>query len=325
MRRWILISALLTVGLTTQGCAKLFGGLRSDFDDGYRNQPTTGGVWPERQMLDQADLQTPSVYDDYAAVGHSERVPAQYDSSRAWGSNDAQGVERIGSPEDVMQQEARQAKMQAQENARKFKNGSRATRSDFIDDSQSEGSLWASGGQTNYFFTKNSIKNPGDIITVKTEEPFIKDVAADVKRTLSDDEMEDEIDNAKKSKTRSIASTDAAPAAGGAAAPAADQVKSSAASASNPADPFKDEDVKATAADVDLSKSVGIKAGDTIMAEIVERYPSGNYKIRGTKRLNYHGSVRMLTFVGIARAADIGEGDVIDSGKLYEYKLNVQR
>jgi flagellar basal body L-ring protein FlgH len=62
------------------------------------------------------------------------------------------------------------------------------------------------------------------------------------------------------------------------------------------------------------------------MAEIVERYPNGNYKIRGTKRVLYkNGSPRLATVVAVAKGTDIGEDDVINSGKLYEYRLEAFR
>ena len=82
----------------------------------------------------------------------------------------------------------------------------------------------------------------------------------------------------------------------------------------------------ATAADIDVSKSLDLKGGDPIMAEVLERYPNGNYKIRGSKRISYKGGPpRYVTLTAIARGADIGEDDVITSGKLYEYRLESVR
>ena len=82
---------------------------------------------------------------------------------------------------------------------------------------------------------------------------------------------------------------------------------------------------RATAANIDVSKSLGIRAGDTIMAEIVERYPNGNYKLRGTKRIPYRNGYRVLSMVGIAKGSEIAEDDTIPSGKLYEYRLEAAR
>ena len=61
------------------------------------------------------------------------------------------------------------------------------------------------------------------------------------------------------------------------------------------------------------------------MSEIVERYPNGNYKIRGTKRIPYRNGARMVNLIGIVRGTDITEEDTIASGKLYEYRLEVIR
>jgi flagellar basal body L-ring protein FlgH len=82
---------------------------------------------------------------------------------------------------------------------------------------------------------------------------------------------------------------------------------------------------KATLSDIDLAPVLQMKAGDTVMTEIIERYPNGNYKVRGTKRVPYRGGYRMLTMVAIAKSADIGEDDTIGSGKLYEYRLETLR
>src|SRR5690606_15310493 len=53
--------------------------------------------------------------------------------------------------------------------------------------------------------------------------------------------------------------------------------------------------------DLDLTPSLGIQAGESMMAEIIERYPNGNYKVRATKRVPFKGSTRMVTLVAIAR------------------------
>ena len=66
-----------------------------------------------------------------------------------------------------------------------YKYGGRATRDDFVDQSQEEGSLWASGGQTNYYFTKNKIRSPGDILTMNIESELYRDIGNEVKRMLS--------------------------------------------------------------------------------------------------------------------------------------------
>jgi hypothetical protein len=83
---------------------------------------------------------------------------------------------------------------------------------------------------------------------------------------------------------------------------------------------------EATPADIDIAKAVEVKPGDSLMAEIVERYPNGNYKIRGAKRLMYrNGAPRLVNFMAIAKNTDIGEDDIVASGKLYEYRLETLR
>ena len=91
---------------------------------------------------------------------------------------------------------------------------------------------------------------------------------------------------------------------------------------------LKDEEVEirdATDSDIDLTESVDFKVGSQIMIEISQRYPNGNYKVRGEKRIRYRMKERKLFFIGIVRSQDIDENQHIASGKIYEYKLNVLR
>jgi flagellar basal body L-ring protein FlgH len=207
---------------------------------------------------------------------------------------------------------------------RGYKNGARATRDDFIDDAKVDGSLWTSDGQTNYFLTKNRIRTVGDIISVTASDDFVRDVAFELKRSLTPDEREAELDLAQerlRRKAYGLPEDDKG-----------DKVASSAASASRkPAadgsteEPKEVEVPKATFADVDLRKSMDFKTGDQSMAEVVERYPNGNYKIRGVKKIRYRNGYRMINFVAIAKNSDIGEDDKIDAGKLYEYRIETAR
>jgi flagellar basal body L-ring protein FlgH len=219
-----------------------------------------------------------------------------------------------------------------------YKNGVRATRADFIDESPSEGSLWASDGQTNYYFTKNKVRGIGDIVSVKVSPPLIKDVGTEVRKTLTPFEKQIELQKAQerlRAKALGIA-TDAgatpnqagqvADATANAANAAASRAPAAAGAAAQKAVDDKDVEVpEATMADIDVAKSLEMKDGDTILAEIIERYPNGNYKLRGTKRVPYLNGYKTLTMVGIAKASDISEDDVVNAEKLYEYRLQVAR
>jgi len=194
----------------------------------------------------------------------------------------------------------------------------RATRGDFVDGAEDAGSLWSTGGQTNFFFSKNRTRTSGDLITITIEADMLRDLASEVKRSLRPDEREQEIALLEKS-----ASPKAAAAAGGDAQADAkagaktDEVKKSSAA--------PDPDGKYSFSQVDLQNAIGVKAGDTFLAEVVERFPNGNYKIRGTKRLPYRGGSRLMTLVGVVRGNDLSDDDKVTSGKLYEYPLEAVR
>jgi flagellar basal body L-ring protein FlgH len=334
MKMRMLLGVLL-FAILLSGCAKLMGGLRRDLDDSeVYTSPTVGGRWTERGFLaEDSDRFSEQTY----AVGHSERNPAsEYEPAggeQSW-INDSRGRRDIAQADEPASPTAEQALP-----AYKYKNGIRATRADFVDDSQSEGSLWASDGQTNYYFTKNKVRGIGDIITLTLEQTFVNDVVAEAVRTLSQREKMYELQlaqekiNAKakgqeKRKERNqdeVTTTAAAPEKD----PAGKTAKTD-----KPADKAAEENFsilgepdfrKATMADIDITKVLEIKAGDTVMSEIVERFPNGNCKIRGTKKVPFRGGYRVLTFVGVVRGTDISEEDGVNSGKLYEYRLEVVR
>lgn len=332
---------VLLIGLSAaqfSGCSRILGNLRRDLDDSDAyTPPTVGGAWAERGLLSDED--PGASMDRYSAVGHSERNPASVGSgvgagadrysSRLRSAQPQPDAAALGNDGPVMDGATKAAEI--------FKNGtSRATKQDFVDDAPNEGSLWASDGQTNYYFTKNKIRGVGDIITISAEEGMVKDLAAEVARTLSKGEKMAEIQLAQdrlRAKALGLPSPDG-PATkdavtGSAAGPnrqvagdAGTLAGTSAAAAASGAEP----DVRdATAADIDVAKSLGIKAGDTMMAEIVERYPNGNYKVRGVKKVPYRTASRYVQIAAIARSSDITEEDTIPSGKLYEYRLEATK
>ncbi|MBL7715956.1 MAG: flagellar basal body L-ring protein FlgH [Bdellovibrionales bacterium] len=298
------------------GCAEMMGNLRPEYDDSdpyaRSNGPTVGGRWSERQMLDDRGGYPE---DRYGAVGHSERNPA----SIPLRGDDGYSNEEVD-PETGVPIYSAQANVEPPMR-RFYKNGARATRSDFVDDSSNDGSLWASDGQTNYYFTKNKVRGVGDILSVTIEKEFHRDIMTELTRTLSQRERDMELELAQERiKNGNVG---------------ADKVGSSAASperapaAANGEKEKKDTEEKsartATWADVDVSKSTQLKEGDTVMSEIVERYPNGNYKIRGTKRIPYRNGFRSLAVSAIVKGSDLGDEDTVPSGKLYEYRLEVTR
>lgn len=320
---------LAVVAITT-ACGSL-GNLRRDIDeeDPYA-QPTVGGAWTERGLLEDPSGRTPASGGPGRDPGGRSWVGADDDMSngrdryRKW--NDEEDPDAAEEAAELGPSYSRNPALPPGVN-RLYKNGTRATRSDFLDESQNEGSLWASDGQTNYYFTKNKIRGVGDIVTVNIEADFLKDSNSEIARTLSPNERELELESAQerlamkamgigpdgKEAKDSVTSSAAAPARG----PAGAGEKSKSAA--------KVDIPKATNADIDVSKNMDLKAGDTMMAEIAERYPNGNYKIRGTKRVRYRNGFRILNMVGVVRGSDIGEDDVVPSGKLYEYRLEALR
>ena len=287
--------AILSALVFFSGCARLLGSLRPDLnDDPAAWGPTSGGMYPEGGYLDIA-AGTPAHYD---------RSPA---SLRAAGEESSWSTpvaprEAFGGPaRDVPEQpEVGDDRLPATPR--------RATRNDFVDQSQDTGSLWASNGETNFFFSKNRARSPGDIITITIEDEMLRDIRAEVKRTMTTSERRRELELLEDQNDRAVARAEASGAG-------SDRVQMASAAP---------EEADLTFAGVDVSSVVGVKAGDTFLAEIAERYPNGNYRIRGSRRIPYRNTTKLMTLVGIVRGNDLGE-EKITSGRIYEYRLQVVR
>lgn len=198
--------------------------------------------------------------------------------------------------------------------AGKYTHGDRATREDFIDHAPGDGSLWAGENDSNYFYSKNKVRAMGDVVTVKVEDELVRNVGEEIKKTLTPAEQEVEMalyiknngaakDDKDLEAYRKIAS---------------DDLKSSDAEA------VKSKMEKAVRwSQVDLSNAIALKSNEELRAEIIDRFPNGNYKIRTVKKVLYRGSSKLVSMVGIAPAADFDESDTIKSGKLYEYKVRI--
>ena len=246
---------------------------------------------------------------------------------------------------------------------RTYQGRSRLTKEDFIDSSAEEGSLWASNGQTNYFFTKNKVRNPGELITLLLEADLYKEVGQEVKKSLSPQEQSSEISalvstlrqKALEDLKLKGASSDAKNETQDQAKPTpprlnpgqSNQADSQSLAKEQRMDPMIDvsreiqdalrvaqsaEDIdrhlgRIKIQDVNIFPSLELLPGESMNGQIVERYQNGNYKVRVFKKIFYkNGKSRFLKVIGTIKGSDITEDtDLINSGKLYEYKIEVSQ
>jgi flagellar basal body L-ring protein FlgH len=290
------IIVLFAAMLALSGCAQMLGRLRADLNDDQGSySPTVGGAYPERGYLEE-ERYIPS-------PGHYDRSPAALRSASnedTWSESreDRDGQQQVYEDRESNGQEAEYIAPRPPR---------RATRNDFIDQAQDSGSLWASNGESNFFFSKNRSRSPGDIVTITIEDEMLRDIQAEVKRTLTGAERRRELDLLEAKYAQGSAK-----ASGGA---SQDQIKTTAAAPEAP-------DLSFGA--VDVSSVVSVKASDNFLAEIVERFPNGNYKIKGSKRVPYRNTTKLMTLVGIVRGNDLGD-EKVPSGKIYEYRLQIVR
>lgn len=152
---------------------------------------------------------------------------------------------------------------------------------------ENENSLWTDDGQTNFLFSRNKTKAPGDLVTVQIDERLRKDMVNSVRTLLPPDYRNAEIRVPGLTKEK-------------------------------PAD----SRAPATAAAPDAA-ATGTE--DLLTAEVLERYPNGNLRIRGIKRVPFKRQVRNIEVVAIVRGQDIDERDVIDSAKFFDHKVELYR
>jgi flagellar basal body L-ring protein FlgH len=166
----------------------------------------------------------------------------------------------------------------------------RTTAQTFMADSvKNEKSLWSEDGQNNYLFARNKLKAPGDLVTVMIEDGLRKDMVDSVKRILPPEYRDQDI--------RVPGLTKDAPAEGDQRAPAAQPE----AAGAEPA------------------------ATDMLTAEVLERYPNGNVRLRGIKRVPFKRQVRNIEVVAICKGTDISETDVVKSGKFFDQHVELYK
>lgn len=341
--RFALLFALVAPSLFSMSCSSVVQSLRRDLDDTQpeANAPTTGGQWPNGNFLSETVPYGGVPMSGAMVTGDTERGPASASPQAARSSKGLSGNTWIDSEQTDRNARDEVRGLQPGESTengeiteapplqkRLYKSGNRATRADFVDDAQTEGSLWASNGQTNYYFTKNRIRSPADIISVSLEPEMIRDITLEIRRGLSDSEMNRELMLAQERIQRKTlgAANDGKGGPGGG-TPGGAQASPERSPAGEAAAPAVEGEIPiATTADVDLAGSLELKEGDAMLAEIVERYPNGNYKIRGSKRVAYkNGQSRVVSLLGVVRGSDIAEDETVKSGKLYEYRLEAFR
>lgn len=334
MKRTLVLVVLIILLCAFSGCAKLFGELRKDFDDSAEDTsyPTTGGRWAENNTLSVGVEGASPIVNQEAILGHSERSPASYkgafdETQSSWISPEQadankRDVYRQFDQESAGHELSEEVSSVIPQSKKPYKSGERATRADFLDDMR-EGSLWAPEGQTNFFFNKNKVRGSGDIVTIQVEKELVQDTITEISRTLSNEEKMLELVSAQERIRTKILGLQEPAAKSTQVAQAAKRTLAAENKESPP--PEEVEIPKATMVDIDVSKSVEFNAGEQILAEIVERYPNGNYKIRGTKRIRYRNNPKLLTLVGVVKGVDITEEDTLNSGRLYEYRLEILR
>jgi hypothetical protein len=190
------------------------------------------------------------------------------------------------------------------------KYGSKKSRLNFVEVPDSEGSLWSSTGQVNYYFTKNPTRAVGDLIAMVVQAPLYKDIIQEVKRSLSPFERMSELTQLREKAREKVDQASKGP-------------------VPLPTPSLVQEAVKLGGKllfeDVDLVGTLELKESDVMMGEVLERFPNGNYRVRFHKRIPYrNGLARKVMITGVVKGLDIQEEmENFPSGRMYEYRVDI--
>jgi flagellar L-ring protein precursor FlgH len=158
---------------------------------------------------------------------------------------------------------------------------------------KNENSLWLEDGQTNYLFARNKLKQPGDLVSVVIEDGLRGEMIGSVKKILPPEYRDQEIRVPGLTKEK---------AEGDSRAPAS---------------------TPNTTASTDSTENYN--SNDLLTAEVLERYPNGNVRVRGIKRVPFKNQVRNIEVVAIVKGSDISEQDIVKSSKFFEQRVELYR
>lgn len=310
------LGTLLVLAMTACGSVPFFKGDTEDLNALTYGKNERKSWSPQRIAVQPEDFNSETRYGrSIASEFQGSGYVAGVENTANNFSNDVRATGRELDPtNEQTRQQIEVARKRAAEQGQRL---GRSTKRDLWDNAPADGSLWSGEGDVNFFFTRSKIRNMGDIVNIKMQEPLVKQIASEVKRNLTPAEQQVELAIATKGK---IAAANADSAKRGLASVTEDELKGG-----DVTDAYNSMSKAVQWSQVDLSTEIGIKNDEEIRAEVIDRYPNGNYKVRAVKQISYRGRPRVVSLVGVAAANDFDEQDTIQSGKLYEYQVRMAR
>lgn len=177
----------------------------------------------------------------------------------------------------------------------------RYTKADFVDREASENSLWDAQGQSNYLFSHNRRREPGDLVTIDVEKELRREIQYQLWMTLPP-----EMRRVKR-----------APASTG-----TDAVKNAAAAAdANKSQEERNKDAAEEAAKTNLA--LNGKDDDIVRMEVVENLGNGLVRMVGQKRVIYKGASRIVEVMALVNNKDIDDNNRLKSSALLDMQTQV--
>jgi len=178
----------------------------------------------------------------------------------------------------------------------------RVTRQDFIDSSPGENSLWDDQGQSNYLFSHNRERQPGDLVSADVEKELKREIQYQLWMTLPPEQ---------RRVKRVPASTTAKE---------GEEAKPVAAAPDKPTDE-KNRDAAEEAAKTNLAS--GGKEDDLIRMEVAESLGNGLVRVVGQKRVIYRGVARVVEVMALVNGKDVDDNNRVKSSAFLDMKTQV--
>lgn len=182
--------------------------------------------------------------------------------------------------------------------------GRRVTRRDFMDRDARENSLWDGQGQSNYLFSNNRRREPGDMITADVEKDLRREIQYQLWLTLPPEQR----------RIKRAPATAAAKEIASAVGAGGEKVAEKALEA-------KAKDAAEEAAQANMA-SAG-KEDDIIRMEVVESLGNGLVRVLGQKRVVYKGVTRLVEVAALVNNKDVDDGNRVKSGSFLDTKAQV--
>jgi hypothetical protein len=213
---------------------------------------------------------------------------------------------------------------------RRYQPLKRITRESLLDNGLDEGSLWSSIGQTNYYFIKNKVKDPGESVQLTIDQDLYKEILREIMASLKPHEKDRSLEEYKRGLIAKLKAEEKKPPADPAVTPPETLLTNNpiinntlmlANNAEEKVEMIKDLPFHL----LDISEQIEISLSESIRAEVTARLPNDILYVRAFKKIiSPTVGVKVISIAGKIKTADImEEQNTVLGSKLYDTEIDI--